>query len=138
MAAKVGVEINSRDISISHRVGQKRTGTFERRNRTTGQMEQVPVKPRSIIVKFVRRSVRDLILAKRSALKGTRLLLVPDLTMTRRALLNDAQTKYGYKNVWSDFHGNIWRSPGQNEGNRPIKLQPTKVHGQDENQNDIN
>lgn len=65
-----------------------------------------------IIIKFVRRSVRNAIFAKKSQLKATcdsdpKLSLTESLTKRRLRLLSHSQEAFGFRNVWS-LKGNIY------------------------------
>lgn len=85
--------ITAFDIVISHRLGK---------NRVLG-------KPRPIIARFVRRTVRNNILASRKKLKGTKIGISVDLTQSRQQLLTYLQTEYKSRNcAWTDYSGQIW------------------------------
>src|SRR5690606_4891150 len=73
----LGVHVNEEDIDVSHRLGRP-----QRQNQN---------RPRSIIVRFVRRELRSKLLSRRKHLKGSGVSLAPDLTPTRMKLLNYAK-----------------------------------------------
>lgn len=89
---KLGVKIDSEDICRSHRLGPKK------KNSTTRDDQ---LRPRPIIVKFVRYNTRRLIFANKRKLKGTKITIREDLTNKKRLALQSAIKKYGNRNVWT-------------------------------------
>lgn len=83
--SKLGITVALSEIDVAYRL---RGGTGER-------------KPRPVIVKFVRRLVKKTVVANRSKLKGSRIVIKDDLTGKRATLLKLAGQKYGFKKVWS-------------------------------------
>ena len=75
--------ISSNDISIAHRVGQRTT------------------KPRAIIVKFLSRKVKNLVLSKRRLLKGSGRGIIEDLTPLNFSRVNKVKENGNVKNVWT-------------------------------------
>ena len=75
--------IRSDDISIAHRVGQKTT------------------KPRAIIVKFLSRKNKNLVLSKRRLLKGSGRGIIEDLTPLNFNRLNAVKKHSNVENVWT-------------------------------------
>lgn len=76
--------ISASDISIAHRVGR-----------------QGSTKPRAIIVKFMSRKVKNLVLGKRRLLKGTGRGIIEDLTPLNFTRLNRVKEHHNVKNVWT-------------------------------------
>ena len=68
-------------------------------------------KPVPIIIKFVRRSVRELVLINKKKLKADdnfeKLSITESLTKKRLNLLMEAKKAFGYSNVCS-YNGNIY------------------------------
>ena len=54
-----------------------------------------------MIVKFARYTVRREIVMNKRKLKGKLLLITESLTSSRMQSLDDAQRKYGVRNVWT-------------------------------------
>ena len=54
-----------------------------------------------MIVKFARYAARREIVMNKRKLKGKLLLITESLTSSRMQSLDDAQRKYGVKNVWT-------------------------------------
>ena len=80
---ELGCEMSERDISIAHRL-----------KKTDG-------KERSIIVKFVRRSDRNIVIRHRRALKGKSVVIADDLSPFFMKMFYDFKDIVGKKNVWS-------------------------------------
>ena len=83
---RLGVDyLSDRDICRSHRVGRIRDG-----------------KPRAIIVKFIRHVDKDAIIHRRSALKGTKVVIKEDLTKERYDWIQRVQDAgVDHRSVWS-------------------------------------
>ena len=62
---------------------------------------------RSVIIKFVRRSVRNAVFSAKRAFKDTKYMITESLTKRRKNLLNEARLKLGNYNVWS-LNGEIY------------------------------
>ena len=62
---------------------------------------------RSVIIKFVRRSVRNAVFSAKRAFKDTKYMITESLTKRRKNLLNEARLKFGNYNVWS-LNGEIY------------------------------
>ena len=65
-----------------------------------------------IIIKFVRRSMRNMVFFNKKKLKsnddaGIKLLITECLTKRRLKLMEESRNVFGFKNVWS-FKGNIY------------------------------
>lgn len=84
VARDLGVDLDLRDIDRSHRVGRRQDA-----------------KPRPIIVKFVSYRKRNEIFRKKKGLKGSAVTIREDLTTTRLAVLREAITRFGVRQVWS-------------------------------------
>ena len=82
ISEELDIEIEENDLDRTHRIGS--------RNRKEG-------KPRAIIVKFTRYAVRNKVYSNKK--KGKKFLI--SLTSRRYNLLEEAQEKYGVKNVWT-------------------------------------
>jgi vacuolar-type H+-ATPase subunit I/STV1 len=101
LTQKLRINVKATDIDISHRLGFRKEDAD---------------KPRSIIVKFVRRDQRLAILRARRKLRGSGVSIQPDLTRPRARVLNQAAEKFkDQASVWSDFNGRIWRSATKEE-----------------------
>ena len=85
---KLKVDIESRDIEAVHRVGKIRSG------------EQPP---RGIIIRFISRRVRDTVMTARKSLKGTKIIIVEDLTPRTHSLLKDVHMHPLCAQVWTKF-----------------------------------
>lgn len=92
---KLKIKVVESDIDVSHRLKGK------------------PGLPPPIIVKFVRRDVRDLIFRNKKQLKNSKIVITEDLTKIRSQLLMEVSSKFGRKNVWS-MYGNIFTKDGNN------------------------
>ena len=84
------VELSIDDIERSHRVGPKK----EPGDRSGG-------KPRGIIVKFKSYRKRMEILKSRRKLKGTKCVIVEDLTAKNQSLLHEARGHSKVETAWS-------------------------------------
>lgn len=84
VAKKIGVDLSVNDIDRSHRIGRKETD-----------------RPRPVIVKFVSYRKRNELFRSKKNLRGTGIVIREDLTKKRHALLQEAITKFGLKNVWT-------------------------------------
>ena len=82
--AELNYELKPSDISIAHRLGAK-----------------TPGKERSVIVKFVSRTVRNEVVKRRKALKGKPVVISDDLSPYYQGLFTKLRDKVGKKNVWS-------------------------------------
>lgn len=72
-----------------------------------GKRQNSQKKPRVIIMKFENTFHRNLVFSAKKKLKGTKLVLMEDLTKARYNLMMYAKDKIGQKNVWSTG-GNIY------------------------------
>ena len=79
-------------IEIAHRLGKHKEGN-----------------DRVVIVRFIRRTVRNYVLGQRRRLKGTRCSINEDLTQVNQELLRTAREKVGVKHAWS-WEGKIFVS----------------------------
>jgi len=86
---KLNCNLNSYDIDITH------------------ILPQVKRRKRSIIIKFTRRSIRNMIFGLKKNLKGTGFSITESLTKRRISLMDDAKEKFGSFNVWS-LNGEIY------------------------------
>lgn len=86
---KLGLNISTNDIDCSHRLPLKE-GSH-----------------RPIIVKFCRRTIKDLIFRNKRKLKGTKIVIREDLTKRRAQLLKKATNIYGISSTWT-LGGNIF------------------------------
>ena len=84
-------------IEVAHRVGQSRNG-----------------KSPAIIVKFLRRDVRDAVLRARRALKGSGVSISEDLTYDNQRLLGEVKTHEDIDNAWS-WNGKIFAKIATND-----------------------
>ena len=71
------LDFNDRDINRTHR------------------------KPRPIIIKLVRYHDRNKIFDSKKKLKGKKIAITENLTVTRIKKLNEARERYNFKNVWT-------------------------------------
>lgn len=81
--SKLGTKVRLHEIDIAHRLGLGHR------------------------VKFVRRVFKKAVLANRTKLNGTRLVIKEDLTKKRVNLLKLQGQKYGPRKAWS-FEGKIY------------------------------
>lgn len=86
VAAKIGVDLQIRDIDRCHRVGRMLEGSS---------------RPRAIIVKFVSYRQRSEVFKNKRKLKGLPITIREDLTRHRHKLLQECITRYGVTNVWT-------------------------------------
>ncbi|KAI4467131.1 l1 transposable element-related [Holotrichia oblita] len=86
---KLGIKITANDIDSCHRLSGKEGSQ------------------RPIIVKFCRRSVRDIIFKFKRKLKGSKIIIREDLTKRRFAVLQDLVKKFDRKSVFTSS-GNIF------------------------------
>lgn len=81
---QLGVDVHKQDIDICHRLAHKgRDGN------------------RPMIVRFCRRSVKNIVFSSKSKLKGSKVVIREDLTRRRVGLLNEAIAIFGAKKVWT-------------------------------------
>lgn len=83
---KLKLDINKRDIDISHRLPNKNSGDK---------------RPRPIIVRFVNRFIRNQCFYQKKMLKGTKMIIKEDLTVRRATLLKNAAERFGIKSTWT-------------------------------------
>ena len=83
------IELSIEDIERSHRVGQKK------------ETSQRGARPRGIIVKLKSYRKREEIIKNRRKLKGTKIVIVEDLTAKNQALLNEARKHSKVETAWS-------------------------------------
>ena len=81
---KLEINIHEGDIEVAHRL-----------------KENVNGKPRSVIVRFARRCVRNEVVKRRSSLKGTKVVIADDLCPTNMSIFHEMREKLGYRNVWT-------------------------------------
>ena len=81
---KLNITISENDIDAAHRVGARHDN-----------------RPRGIIVRFYRRTIRNTIIRARSALKGSRITVREDLTRLNAALLNRASNHPRVDRTWT-------------------------------------
>lgn len=88
---KLNIDITSHDIDCSHRlnVSSQKSG------------------PKPIIVKFVRRNIRNKISENKRKLAKTNIVIREDLTQRRAALLREVSLKFGKKQSWT-LNGNVF------------------------------
>ena len=92
---KIAVDIANKDLNITINKGHlDRSHRLGKRNNNT-------LKPRPIIVKFVRYNDRQNIFSNKKKLKGKEIAITESLTATRMKKLNDARNEHGFQNVWS-------------------------------------
>ena len=85
---KLGVPMQAVDIDRSHRVTPK-PGSEPRKG------------PRPIIVKFTRYNVRNSVYRSKRKLKGSRVVILEDITQVRRNLIHEASKKSSVKRCWT-------------------------------------
>ena len=93
---KLDFEIKTENIDICHILPSRRKDTHP------------------IIIKFVRRSVRQAVYYYKKNLKSSsdhpeKLAITESLTKRRFALLSEARVAYGFTNVWT-LYGNVFSS----------------------------
>ena len=114
LAKLVNINLDKEDISISHRLKAQQSSSRDTR---------FPSRPPSIIVKFVRREVRDRLYRARNRLKNfstkdlnlgrlsdNKIFISESLTQRNRELFNSAlklKKDLGYRFIWS-FYGRIF------------------------------
>ena len=81
---KLGVTVEKQDIANAHRLGKKEGG-----------------RERSVIVRFVRRTVKEQVITKRRALKGTKVVIADDLSPYYNGLFHEVREAMGPRNVWT-------------------------------------
>ena len=91
---KLGVDVRSSDISIAHRLQANDRGD----------------RPRTVIVKFTRRSVKNEILKNRKKLRGCPVVIAEDLSNTNMRLFHAMRDKVGH-NAWT-WDGKVFVSVG--------------------------
>ena len=77
-------KLSSSDISIAHRLGSKVQG-----------------KERSVIVRFVSRTVRNEVVKRRKALRGKPIVIADDLSPYFQGVFSKLREIFGKNNVWS-------------------------------------
>ena len=82
----LGLNLDRSQIQIAHRIGERKSGGKER----------------SIIVKFVRREDRDLVIKSRKRLKGKGIVIADDLNPFFASIFYELRQNVGKFNVWSD------------------------------------
>ena len=91
------------DLDRSHRIGNPKTKKKES----------------SIIVKFVRYSLRHNIFKNKKLLKRKGVLITESLTKDQMAKLNEARETYGFANVWTSA-GEIFFKDEKNPSKKPL------------------
>lgn len=81
---KLGLNITPADLDAVHRIGEKKPGTS-----------------RPIIVRFVSRRVRQQVIQQRKALKGSKVIIVDDLTKANYTLFQAVTGHPGAVRAWS-------------------------------------
>lgn len=99
----LGFTITSPDLKRSHRLGRERDDG----------------KPRPIIARFARMDLRNKVYYHKKLLKGKKFLITENLTDRRLAAYNEAKTKYGVTNVWTQ-EGRIMAK--NDTGKFPVKI----------------
>ena len=94
----MNTNLEEKDICRSHRLGLRKKGSN--------------AKPRPIIIKFTRYSVRAGVFSQKKKLKGKDVLITESLTRRRVEVLRQVRDKYGHRKVWTQ-DGEIFR-----EGNK--------------------
>ena len=84
IARDLNYRVSPSDISIAHRLGTKEPG-----------------KERSVIVRFVSRTVRNEVVRRRRALKGKRVVIADDLSPFFQGVFSSLREIMGKNNVWS-------------------------------------
>lgn len=81
--------LNYRDIETCHRIGRVING-----------------KPRPVFIRFAQYHIKAEVMSKRKGLKGSKIVIVEDLTNEKHTLYRKAANKLGKTNVWTS-NGNI-------------------------------
>lgn len=92
---KMNVDINKSNIAAAYRVGKKNEN-----------------KPRHVVVVFNDNSTKMRVYNKKKSLKGTKIVIKEDLTVSRVKTVREASEKYGFKNVWT-VNGHIFARTDQ-------------------------
>jgi len=82
---RVKVEIKEADIDCCHRLSGNNSSNF----------------PRPVIVRFVRRDVKQEIYRNKKKLSGTKITIREDLTAARHRIVKMAVARLGSRNVWT-------------------------------------
>ena len=77
-------KLSANDIGRSYRLGKKQIGS----------------KPRSIIIKFTRYNVRNVIFREKKILNSKAVSITENLTKKRMTEMKVARETYGFKNFW--------------------------------------
>lgn len=80
----------------------------------TGAPQAARNSNRGILVKFTSHYCKNLLLKNRHKLKGTKLLIMEDLTLCRRELYRKAKDRFGVRNVYT-LDGTIYVKKGSNK-----------------------
>ena len=80
------VELTEKELDRTHRIGNLKSGNK---------------RPRPIIVKFARYSIRGKIFVNKKRLKNTGVSITESLTKRRMEFLKRAKNKFGFNNVWT-------------------------------------
>ena len=102
----LGFTINASDIDICHILPKSR-------DKSKNQEEKFRPDSNPIIIKFLKRSIRNAIFAKKKTLKAKneneteKLYITESLTKRRIELLSNARNAFGIKNVWIS-NGNVF------------------------------
>ena len=100
---EMDIDIFPNDLDWLHRIGNPKTKKKER----------------SIIVNFVRYSLRHNIFKNKKLLKGKGVCITESLAKDQMAKLNEAREIYGFRNVWTS-DGNIFFKNGKNLSSKPL------------------
>ena len=97
---KMGLDSSSADIDRTHQLGAppKQSG-----------------KVRPVTVKFVQYNDRRKIYSNKKLLKGAKVSITESLIAQRVAKLKEVKEKFGFKNVWSNDGGIIYKDNGDNK-----------------------
>lgn len=89
-AQKLKINISEEECNAVYRVGRI-----------------IESRPRHVVVSFKDNSLKNKIYTKKKLLKGSGIVMKEDLTAERLAVVKEASTTYGFKNVWT-FNGNVF------------------------------
>lgn len=99
---KLSIDIDPKDISHSHRVGQQPTKADKRADKDeTINVNKRPKNHRPIVVSFARFNTKFEVYGNKKMLKGLNVVITEDLTPSRRSLYALAKEKLGKMNAWT-------------------------------------
>ena len=96
VAEKVGVRITKSNVNRSHRLGPRKKPS-----------NNVPVKPRPIILSLISYEHKKAIYDAKKKLKGTKTVITESLTKDRFDLYQKCRSMCGNTNTWT-YDGKIW------------------------------